>query len=281
MIIIVSCRVIFNKNTGMKTTKIIAFLTGLFLSVNSYSQIQATVDVFPTNVGGKHEFKRVFEQELVYPENSLQQKIGGKVTIQFTILKSASIANVKLISCGTAEIDAEAMRLFKLYLWVPAIKEEQYVNADWSVAFDFDPAKYSKICKSRGFVKFNYLQDAAIDSTGKIYSSGAQMPAYQKGNYALQDFIKENLEYPRQAQLSNIQGTVVLSFVVEPSGLVTNIGVDKPIGGGCAEEAVRLLEMIKWYPGKYDEKFARVKMTYPFYFILNEDFKDNSATEQK
>ena len=107
------------------------------------------------------------------------------------------------------------------------------------------------------------------------------MPAYEKGNFALQDFIKENLEYPRQAQLSNIQGTVVLSFIVEPSGLMTNIGVRNSVGGGCNEEAVRVLQLIKWYPGKHNEKLSRIKMTFPFYFILNEEFKDNSSGEQK
>jgi protein TonB len=120
-----------------------------------------------------------------------------------------------------------------------------------------------------------------LDSTSNVYTVPEQFPMYPKGNYALQDFIKENLEYPRQAKLSNIQGTVLLRFVVEPSGLMTNIGIVKSIGGGCDQEALRILQMIGWYPGKVNEKLARVQMTFPFYFILNEDFKDNSSGEQK
>lgn len=107
------------------------------------------------------------------------------------------------------------------------------------------------------------------------------MPMYQKGTFALQDFIKENLEYPRQAQLSNIQGTVVVGFVVEPSGLPTNIGIVKSVGGGCDQEAIRIIEMIKWYPAKNGDQLIRAYMTLPIYFVLNEDFKDNSAGEQK
>ncbi len=242
---------------------------------------QYNVDVLPTNVGGKPEFKRVFEQEMVYPEKALKNKYFEKVTFTFVIKKDSSINNVKLEMKGDKETDAEAMRIFYLYQWVPAMKEGQFVDANWSVTFDFDPTKYAKICKQRGYVKFKYIADSQIDTTEKVYSTGVQMPVYEKGNFALQDFIKENLEYPHQAQLSNIQGTVVLSFIVEPSGLMTNIGITKSVGGGCDQEAIRVLQMIKWYPGKHDGKFARIKMTFPVYFILNEDFKDNSSGEQK
>ena len=79
----------------------------------------------------------------------------------------------------------------------------------------------------------------------------------------------------------SIQGTVVLRFVVEPSGLVTNIGIAKAVGGGCDQEAIRVLQMIKWYPAKKNEKLVRAQMTFPFYFILNDEFRDNSGGEQK
>ena len=239
------------------------------------------VDILPTNVGGKTEFKRVFEQELIYPSSSLKKKIGGKVTFNFTILKDSTVTNLVASESGAPDINIEAMRIFKLYQWVPAIKSGQYVNTNWNVTLDFNPDKYAKICRDRGFQKFKYLPKTKIDSSGIVYKNPDQFPMYQKGNYALQDFIKENLEYPRQAQLSNIQGTVLLRFVVEPSGLVTNIGMETSIGGGCDQEAMRVLELIKWYPGKHEDKLVRVQMTFPFYFILNEEFKDNSAGEQK
>lgn len=255
----------------------------LFILVSNaiFAQEQFNVDVLPTNVGGKTELKRVFDQELVYPSSSLSQKISGKVTFNFTIMKDSSVTNIQASESGAPDINIEALRLFKLYQWVPAVKNGQMVNANWAVTFDFDPYKYSKICRERGFQKFKYLPKIKIDSSGIIYKNPEQMPMYQKGNYALMDFIKENLEYPRQAQLSNLQGTVVLRFVVEPSGLVTNVGVEKGIGGGCDQEALRVLQLIKWYPAKNENKLVRAQMTFPFYFILNEEFKDNSAGEQK
>lgn len=257
-------------------------ITLLYLiSINCFAQTGFSVDVLPTNIGGKAEFKRVFEQELMYPQNSLKEKIAKKVTISFVINKDSSVAQIKISESGGNELDAEALRIFKLFQWVPAIKNGQYISANWSETFNFDPGKYSKICRERGFQKYNYLTDSKIDSSGIIFKNPDQLPMYPKGNYALQDFIKENLEYPKQAQLSNIQGTVVLRFIVEPSGLITNIGIEKAVGGGCDQEAIRVLQMIKWYPGKKDNKFIRTQMTFPFYFILNDEFHDNSGGEQK
>ncbi len=265
----------------MKKNILSTLLCLVFVFNYSISQTGFNVDVLPTNVGGKAEFKRVFEQELIYPESSLKKKKAAKVTVNFTVNKDSTVTDVIASESGAPDINIETMRIFKLFLWVPAIKNGEYVNSKWSVIFNFDPEKYSKICRERGFRKFAYPPKTAIDSSGVIYTKPEQYPIYAKGNYALQDFIKENLEYPRQAQLSNIQGTVMLSFVVEPSGLVTNIGVDKSLNGGCDQEAIRVLSLIKWYPGKNENKLVRVKMSFPFYFILNEEFRDNAAGEQK
>ncbi len=255
----------------MKNSKVIIAVLLLFYFNGNFAQIAFNVDVLPTNVGGKSEFKRVFEQELIYPESSLKQKIGGKVVFNFSIMKDSTVTNIEASESGAPDINIEAMRLFKLYQWVPAIKEGKYINSNWTATFDFDPEKYSKICKARGFTTFKYLPKTEIDKSGKIYTNPDQIPMYQKGNFALQDFIKENLEYPRQAQISNIQGKVIVRFVVEPTGLVTNIGIDKSLGGGCDQEALRIIEMIKWYPGKNNEKLVRVQMTYPIYFVLNDE----------
>ncbi|MBA3972211.1 MAG: energy transducer TonB, partial [Bacteroidetes bacterium] len=181
---------------------ILLFLLFSLLAGFYFAQDGFNVQVLPSNVGGKAEFKRVFEQELIYPEKALKNNIGGKVLVNFDIKKDSSISNVKLITSGVAELDAEALRLFNLLLWVPAVREGQFIGTGWTVEFLFDPSKYVKICKKRGFTKFNYLKDEKLDSTSTIYKKGVQMPIYTKGNFALQDFIKENLEYPRQAQLS-------------------------------------------------------------------------------
>lgn len=240
-----------------------------------------TVDVFPINIGGKEEFKRVFEQELIYPEQSLKNKTARHVSINFTLSKDSTVSKTELVSSGDPAIDQEALRIFKLYQWVPALRQGQHITSGWTANFDFDPDKYAKICRQRGYKKLPIIENEKIDSSNVICLKPDQLPLYPKGMFAIQDFIKENLEYPRQAQLANIQGTVVLRFIVETSGLITNIGVEKSVGGGCDQEATRVLQLIKWYPAKKNEQFVRAQMSFPFNFILNNEFKDNSNSEQK
>jgi TonB family protein len=263
----------------MKKVSFISLFLIAFIN-KGFTQPIINTDV-PSNVGGKNELKRVFEQELIYPKGSLAKKIDGKATFSFTVNKDSTISNLAITESPAKDIETEALRIFKLLQWIPAKKENANITSSKTITFNFDSGKYDKICRERGFKQFKYLPKMKIDSSFVVHKSAEQMPMYPKGNFALQDFIKQNLEYPRQAQLANIQGTVIIRFVVEPSGLPTNIAVEKSVGAGCDEEAIRILQMIKWYPAKNDNTLVRSQMTFPIYFILNEDFKDNSAGEQK
>jgi protein TonB len=263
----------------MKRIQIISFIISSFIYCFCFGQLEYNVDALPHNVGGNAEWKRIFKQELQYPSEALQKKEGGKIRINFVIREDSTVTNIRIQESVSPAIDAEAIRIFKLIQWVPAVRDRVSVACNWNITFHFDPDKYGKICKERGFTSFPYL--AEVDTSAALVRHPQQLPVYVEGNVALKDFIRKNLEYPRQAQLADLQGKVVLRFVVEPSGLMTNIGVKSSLGGGCDEEAIRVLQLIKWYPGKKDSKLVRVPMVYPFYFVLNEDFKDNSFGEQK
>jgi TonB family protein len=265
----------------MKKKAIICFSIVIFSVLVQAQSISYSVDGFPTNIGGKAELKRIFEQELVYPAVALEKKIGGKVNIAFVVKADSTSSDVRISESVSPEIDAEALRIFRLIQWVPSIKEGKRVSVQWAVSFEFDPAKYAKICKKRGYTNFSYNKQYTVDSSQKICKTPEQIPIYYKGGYAFEDFIKQNLEYPKQAQLANIQGVVRVRFVVEPSGLITNIGVEKSVGGGCDQEAMRLIELTKWQPAVNNGKWVRYQMVVPIYFRLNEEFKDNSAGEQK
>lgn len=263
----------------MNKRNAVTLIVSSFIGSICFAQLGYNVDALPSNIGGNNELKRMFKQELKYPAESLKKKEGGKVMIDFIILKDSTVTDVRIKKSVSPAIDAEALRLFKLIQWYPAVRDRLAISYNRSITFDFEPQKYAKICKERGYIAFPYISE--VDTSGKIVTHPAQFPMHPEGNFALKDFIKANLEYPRQAQLGNLQGKVVLRFIVEPSGLMTNIGVKNHVGGGCEEEAIRVLQLIKWYPAKKNDQLVRVEMTYPFYFILNDEFKDNSLGEQK
>ena len=82
-------------------------------------------------------------------------------------------------------------------------------------------------------------------------------------------FISDNIVYPSMAKESNIQGTVYVTFVVEADGSITDVKVLRGLGGGCDEEAVRVVKMMpKWNAGKQSGKSVRVQFNLPIKFTL-------------
>jgi len=97
------------------------------------------------------------------------------------------------------------------------------------------------------------------------------MPEYEQGGQAgMLKFIYKHLRFPRMAQEQGLAGTVIVSFVVSPTGDITGIQVLQDIGGGAGEEAVRVIsKMPKWKPGIQNQRAVPVRMTLPIRFKLN------------
>lgn len=95
------------------------------------------------------------------------------------------------------------------------------------------------------------------------------MPSFPGGQAALMNYLSSNLKYPVAAREMGVSGRVFLTFVVEKDGSVTDIQVLRGIGGGCDEEAVRVVKsMPKWIPGKQRNVPVRVRFNLPVKFTL-------------
>jgi len=103
----------------------------------------------------------------------------------------------------------------------------------------------------------------------QIFTVVESMPEFPGGMGALMKYLAENIKYPSLAKESGIQGRVFINFVVEPDGSISNVKVLRGIGGGCDEEAVRVVKsMPKWKPGKQRGKPVRVSYNLPVKFTL-------------
>jgi protein TonB len=103
----------------------------------------------------------------------------------------------------------------------------------------------------------------------QIFMVVESMPEFPGGEAALYKYLGENIKYPQMAKESGIQGRVFVTFVVERDGRVTDVRVLRGIGGGCDEEAVRVVEsMPNWTPGKQRGKSVRVQYNLPVKFTL-------------
>ena len=103
----------------------------------------------------------------------------------------------------------------------------------------------------------------------EIFTVVEEMPEFPGGMAKLADYLAKNIKYPQLARESGIQGRVFINFVVENDGSVTNVKVMRSLGGGCDEEAVRVVKsMPKWKPGKQRGKPVRVSYNLPVNFKL-------------
>ena len=103
----------------------------------------------------------------------------------------------------------------------------------------------------------------------EIFMVVEDAPSFPGGDEARIRFLQQNIKYPQMARESSIQGTVYVTFVVERDGSVTDVRVLRGIGGGCDEEAIRVIKaMPKWNPGKQRGKPVRVQFNMPIKFTL-------------
>ena len=103
----------------------------------------------------------------------------------------------------------------------------------------------------------------------EIFQIVEEMPAFPGGEAKLMEYVGKNIKYPQIARETGIQGRVFIGFVVEPDGSVSNVKLLRGIGGGCDEEAMRVVKsMPKWKPGKQRGKAVRVSYQIPVFFKL-------------
>ncbi|MEI6851514.1 MAG: energy transducer TonB [Bacteroidota bacterium] len=103
-----------------------------------------------------------------------------------------------------------------------------------------------------------------------IFTVVEEMPSFPGGDEARIKFLTENIKYPQMAKESGIQGTVYVTFVINEKGKVADVKVLRGIGGGCDEEAIRVVNIMPpWNAGKQSGKAVRVQFNMPIKFTLN------------
>lgn len=107
------------------------------------------------------------------------------------------------------------------------------------------------------------------EEENKVFDVVEQMPSFPGGTGALMKFLNENIHYPVVAQENGVQGRVVISFVVERDGHITDVQVARSVDPSLDKEAQRVVKsMPKWIPGKQNGSAVRVKFNVPVAFRL-------------
>ncbi|MCX6271023.1 MAG: energy transducer TonB [Bacteroidetes bacterium] len=160
----------------------------------------------------------------------------------------------------------------KVKFTAPVVVEDTVVETD---ALNQDDLKttVTNVALTEDDFKVEEKQEVkVIDEEEKtpIFTVVEEMPSFPGGEESRLKFLQENIQYPQVAKESGISGTVYVSFVVDSKGRVADVKVLRGIGGGCDEEAIRVIKLMpSWNPGKQAGKSVRVQFTMPIRFTLN------------
>jgi protein TonB len=103
----------------------------------------------------------------------------------------------------------------------------------------------------------------------KVFDTVEQMPEYPGGMQAMIEFLQTNMKYPEDAAKQKVEGRVMVQFVVETDGSVSDVHVAKQVFPSLDAEAIRVVQaMPKWMPGKEKGKVVRVKYNLPIVFRM-------------
>ncbi|MDN3668074.1 energy transducer TonB [Echinicola jeungdonensis] len=147
---------------------------------------------------------------------------------------------------------------------IEEVPDEVEIEEKIEVDFDVD-------VQEETVVKEVVIQDAPVqEKADEIFDVVETMPQPPGGMEGWMKYLNKNLKYPTQARRMGIEGTVYVVFVVNTDGSIQDVGILRGIGGGCDEEAVRVVKNApKWTPGKQRGRPVRVKMRLPIRFKLS------------
>ena len=152
----------------------------------------------------------------------------------------------------------------------PQVTQIQVVEDDVEVDDDIDinaEVDQDEVIEEYEYEAPDIEEEEIVEA--EVFIVVEEMPEFPGGPAKMLEYIQKNVKYPMMARESDIQGRVFVNFVVEPDGSISNVNVMRGIGGGCDEEAVRVVNsMPKWKPGKQRGSAVRVSFTVPIIFKL-------------
>jgi len=156
-------------------------------------------------------------------------------------------------------------------LWKQFDDDFTYVLAEGKIENGLQEGewKFKKSATESFTVNYKHGQEVQNGQTAKdsTFKPIEVVPSFPGGIEAFYKFIMKNLRYPDVAYRNNTFGKVIVSFVVERDGSITDVKVSRGIGDGCDEEAVRVIKLSPpWSPGMQGGKPVRVAYSVPIMF---------------
>lgn len=262
-----------DKNNGQDTT-------------NKKSKVFKEVEQLPEFPGGVEAFGKFLSTNIRYPKDAREKKIQGRDICSFIVEEDGSLSDIKVVKGVSPDIDKESVRVLKLSpKWKAGKQNNKKVRVQYAVPISYtlaDDGKKSSQSKVEGIATPDKVVGVSGPDKNGVYRAVEQLPAFPGGIEALGKFLGSNIKYPKAAREKGIEGRVICSFIVEPSGSLSNITVVKGVSPDMDEESVRVLKLSpKWIPGMEHGEKVRVQYAIPISYTLEDSKKPAKSSGNK
>ena len=241
--------------------------------------------VFP---GGEAAMFKWIADRIKYPEECKANGIQGRVYVQFVVNEDGSLSDAKILRSPDKALSQEAIRIVKaMPKWKPAQNKGKVVRSYFRLPFSFKLPGTQKTETITGQEKGPKPKITVMAKpTGKPIEETADNEIYEKPETeaefpgsleAMFKWIADHIKYPEECKAKEIQGNVIIQFVVNEDGSLSDAKILRSPDKALSQEAVRVVKaMPKWKPAKQGEKAVRSYFRLPIVFKL-----PPAQTEQK
>jgi len=256
------------------------------------------VEKMPAFPGGDKALLEFLSKNIKYPVEAQKKGLQGRVVVNFIVEKNGSINHANVIRSVDPLLDAEALRVVQsMPNWTPGMHNGKAVRVKYNIPVLFQlngpAAKTDGQTAPAPRPADSPTAQPSASSDEILYEDLEQKPEFPGGMKAMMEYLSSNVKYPVEAQKMGEQGRVIVGFIVEKDGTVSNAKVVKsnrytlveiekdgtvvkkletsegPVIHELEAEALRVVQsMPKWMPGKLNGKAVRVKYNLPVSFRL-------------
>jgi TonB family protein len=225
-----------------------------------------------------------------YPKAAQENKLQGNSQVSFRIVKG-SVEGLDTRAKLGFGCDEQVMQNILAYPDFKNIKDGNYLL---NVAFRLNGSASALVnADTQPLAGYNLLNPITV--TGNTYASNAAEsqakvfdfvsvdtpPQFPGGIEKFYAFVGKMIKYPKEAVDKQVQGKVFMSFIVEQDGSLNNIQIERRLGAGTDEEALRVLKASPhWNPGLKNNQPVRVKYNMPISFTLSPSTKSTQTGHQ-
>jgi TonB family protein len=229
-------------------------------------EVFMVVEVAPQFTGGQDAMVEYLKNNISYPDIARKNKTEGTVYVSFIIEKEGQVSNVKIlrgIGSGCDEVAQKAVQ--DMPPWVPGKQRGKAVRVQYNL-----PVKFTL---GEGDKHSTYsVPEEKKSANNEVFTVVEQPPVFPGGEDTRIAYLVNNINYPAEAKSKGIQGTVYVTFVIEPDGKVSNVKVLRGVHALLDKEAVRVIQsMPAWTPGKQRGEPVRVQFNTPVKFSLRKE----------